>query len=73
MQHDTDEQGSSTVGITEEERQRRRVEVDRARHSIEMEGGRVSDEVQQLQEAYVRGEFDVDELVRRGLAVHGLQ
>lgn len=26
----------------------------------------------ELQEAHVRGEFDVDELVRRGLAVHGL-
>lgn len=60
------------MGITDEERAARREGIDRARHSIEMEGGQVSDEARALQEAYVRGEFDVDELVARTRALHGL-
>lgn len=49
--------------ITAAERDRRRRAVDRARHSSEMEGGGSSQQAREAQEAYVRGEIDVDELV----------
>ena len=51
------------VSIPSEERQRRREVVDAARHSSEMEGGRSSDEFREVQEAYVRGEIDVEDVI----------
>lgn len=49
--------------ITAEEQARRRRAVDSARHSIEMEGGRLSERIREAQEAYVRGELDIDDLI----------
>ena len=58
--------GTSKVDtITEAERARRRHSVDKARHSTEMEGGRSSDAIREAQEAYVRGEIEIDELIER--------
>lgn len=53
--------------ITAEEQDRRRHAVDNARHSTEMEGGRSSEDMRQAQEAYVRGEIDLDELIELSL------
>ncbi|QFG69715.1 hypothetical protein [Ornithinimicrobium pratense] len=51
--------------ITAEERERRRRAVDNARHSTEMEGGRSSENMREAQEAYVRGEIDLDDLIEQ--------
>ena len=44
---------------------RRQVAVDEARHSIEMEGGRVSDAVEADAARYVAGELSSEELLER--------
>ena len=49
--------------ITQAEAARRRRAVDKARHSSEMEGGRSSEAHRAAQEAYVRGEIEIDELI----------
>lgn len=49
--------------ITAEEQDRRRRAVDNARHSIEMEGGRASERLREAEEAYVRGELEIDDLI----------
>lgn len=49
--------------ITAQEQARRRSAVDNARHSIEMEGGRSSERLREAEEAYVRGELEVDDLL----------
>lgn len=54
---------NSKPTITAVEQTRRRRAVDKARHSTEMEGSRSSDANREAQEAYVRGEIDVDELI----------
>jgi len=51
------------TAITAAERARRRRAVDQARHSTEMEGGRSSDANRDAQEAYVRGEIEIDQLI----------
>ena len=53
----------SKTTITAVEQARRRRAVDKARHSTEMEGGRSSCANREAQEAYVRGEIEVDELI----------
>jgi hypothetical protein len=54
---------NSKTTITEAEAARRRRAVDKARHSSEMEGGRSSEEHRAAQEAYVRGEIEIDQLI----------
>ena len=54
---------NSKPTITAVEQTRRRRAVDKARHSTEMEGSRSSDANREAQEAYVRGEIEVDELI----------
>ena len=53
------------VTIDEAERERRRGAVDAARASTALEGRTASDEAHADQEAYVRGDIEVDELLER--------
>lgn len=53
------------MAIDEEERARRRRAVDQVRASSELEGQVSSPQAREDQEAYVRGEIDLDELGRR--------
>lgn len=62
----TSEQQSST-------REERAAAVAEARHSTEMEGGRSGPAARELQDRYVNGEFDVDELGRRTRVLYGLE
>lgn len=57
--------------ITAAERARRAEAVRQIRHSSEMEGGRSSDEARADQDAYVRGEISIDELIARAKAQYG--
>jgi hypothetical protein len=43
-----------------------------ARHSTELEGRRSSHAARTLQDAYIAGELDEDELVERTKALHGI-
>lgn len=58
--------------ISDEERARRAEAARRSRHSAEMEGGYVPAETQADQDAYVRGEIDEAEMVRRFRERYGL-
>lgn len=49
--------------ITRAEHAQRRRAVDSARHSIEMEGGRSSERMREAEEAYVRGDLELDDLI----------
>ena len=40
----------------------RRQATERIRHSTEMEGGRSSDEVREIQDRWVRGEITIEEM-----------
>lgn len=44
---------------------RRAEDAQRIRHSTEMEGGRTTPKARAIQDAFVRGEIDADELIRR--------
>lgn len=57
--------------ITAAERARRAEAVRQTRHSSEMAGGRSSDEARADQDAYVRGEISIDELIARAKAQYG--
>lgn len=57
--------------ITEAEQARRAEAVRQIRHSTEMEGARSTDEARVDQDAYVRGEITIDELLMRVKARHG--
>lgn len=57
--------------ITREEQQRRAEAAREIRHSTELEGGRTSDEARADQDAYVRGEISIDELIARAKAYAG--
>lgn len=57
--------------ITAAEQARRAEAVRQIRHSTEMEGGRSSDAARADQDAYVRGEISIDELIARAQARHG--
>lgn len=57
--------------ITKEEQQRRAEAAREIRHSTELEGGRSSDEARADQDAYVRGEISIDELIARAKAHAG--
>ena len=54
--------------ITAAEQARRRCEVDKVRHSTEMDGGSRTQEAHDDQEAYVRGELTLEDLAERGSA-----
>ena len=62
---DTPEQPEPSTPITPQEQARRRRAVDAARHSSEMEGARSDEPTRADQEAYVRGELTVDDLLER--------
>lgn len=53
------------MSITREEQARRAEDARRIRHSTEMEGGHTPPATIADQDAYVHGEIDEDELVRR--------
>jgi hypothetical protein len=57
--------------ITAAEQARRLEAVRQVRQSTEMEGGRSSDEARVDQDAYVRGQISIDELIARTTARHG--
>jgi uncharacterized membrane protein len=58
--------------IPPEERGRREADALRIRHSTEMEGGRTSEAARAIQDMYVRGEIDEAELMRRTVALDGV-
>lgn len=62
---------STRTTITQAEQTKRAEAVRQARHSTEMEGGRSSDEARVDQDAYVRGEITIDELIERAKAYVG--
>lgn len=55
---------NSKTTITEPEAARRRRAVDKARHNSGMEGGRSSEAHRAAQEAYVRGQIEIDQLIK---------
>lgn len=59
-----------TVEITEIERRKRAVED--ARRSSELEGSRSTEATRSDQDAYVRGEIDIEQLGRRVRSRYGL-
>ena len=59
--------------VSNEERAQRAADAARVRASTELEGGRSSDAARAIQDAYVRGEIDGDELVRRTKALHEIE
>lgn len=60
------------MAITEEERARRAEDVERIRHSTEMEGGQIPAAAMGDLAEYVAGDVDEDELIRHGRARFGL-
>ena len=55
--------------ISDEERAQRAEDAQRIRHSTELEGGRTSDAARAIQDKYVRGEIDAEELMRQTIAL----
>jgi hypothetical protein len=53
------------MSISDEERAQRAADAQRIRHSTELEGGRTDDAARAIQDMYVRGEIDGEELIRR--------
>ncbi|HEY3561804.1 MAG TPA: hypothetical protein VGL05_30270 [Kribbella sp.] len=53
-------------------RDERAAAVASVRHSTELEGGRSTDAARALQDQWVKGDIDLDELGRRTRALHGL-
>jgi len=51
--------------ISDEERAQRAADAQRIRHSTQLEGGRTDDAARAIQDMYVRGEIDGEELIRR--------
>ena len=62
---DVPEQLERSTRVIPQEQARRRKAVDAARHSSEMEGARSDEPTRTDQEAYVRGELTVDDLLKR--------
>lgn len=54
-------------------REERAASVAEARHSSALEGGQSSPAARALQDRYIDGEFDVDELGRRTRVLYGLE
>ena len=63
----------SKAPISTKEALLRGEDVRRIRHSTEMEGGFIPLEAQADQDAFVRGEIDEDEMLRRARARFGLE
>lgn len=59
-----------TAEITESERRKRAIED--ARRSSELEGSRSTEATRSDQDAYVRGEIDIEQLGRRVRSRYGL-
>ena len=59
---------STRTTITKAEQAERAETIRQIRHSTAMEGGQSSDEARADQDAYVRGEIAVEELVKRAKA-----
>lgn len=57
------------MSMSDEERARRADDAARIRHSTELEGGRTSEAARAIQDQYVRGEIDAQELMRRTFAL----
>lgn len=57
---------------TTPEQQARAATIASIRHSSALDGGRSSEAARALQDLWVIGEFDTDELVRRTQALYGL-
>ena len=62
---------STRTTITKAEQDRRAEEARQIRHSTAMEGGKSSAADRADQDAYVRGEITIDELVERAKAQYG--
>lgn len=62
---------STKTTITAAEQKRRAEAAKRIRHSTEMEGGRSSEAARADQDAYVRGEITIEELIAHTKARHG--
>lgn len=60
------------AAISHEEMERRGEALRQFRHSTEMEGGRLSAEGERDAAAYVRGEIDEEEMLRRARSEFGL-
>ena len=63
---------TSKALVSAEEQLLRAEDVRRIRHSTEMEGGFIPIEAQAYQDAFVRGEIDEEEMVRRARERFGL-
>ncbi len=63
---------STKTTITKAEQAERAEAIRQIRHSTEMEGGQSSDAARADQDAYVRGELAVEELVKRAKARYGI-
>ena len=61
-----------TKKISAEEKARRTEAARQARHSIEMEHGKMSPAAMAIQDAYARGDIDSTEAIRQVRALHGL-
>ncbi len=61
--------GEGHMSMSDEERARRADDAARIRHSTELEGGRTSEAARAIQDQYVRGEIDAQELMRRTFAL----
>lgn len=61
-----------TTRISAAEVSSRAATVASARHSPELEGRRSSAAARALQDAYIAGELDADELVARSKTLHGI-
>ena len=64
---------TSKAPVSAEEQLLRAEDVRRIRHSTEMEGGFIPLEAQADQDAFVRGEIDEEEMLRRARARFGLE
>lgn len=58
------------MGLTTEQIEERRWSIEQVRHSTELEGGRSNDAARSIQDRWVRGEIDDDELVRLTQELH---
>lgn len=63
----------TVMAISEEEKRQRAEAARQIRHSTEMEGGRTDDVARAMQDEYVRGEIDGDELIAKIRQRNGLE
>lgn len=56
--------------LTQQQIEDRRWRIEQIRHSTELEGGRSNDAARAIQDRWVQGEIDEDELVQLTLELH---